>query len=106
MGYENQKRGNKMVHIKRGQTVRVLCDDVEIDTATIETVDQSGGVIFGACFASTLIGTFELTYNPGKQGWTLFRADGWTVYQPNGAVYQLEVLEEGPITITCPEGAD
>lgn len=103
MGYENLKRGNKMVHIKRGQTVRVLCDGVEIDTATVETVDQGGGVIFGACFASTLIGTFELKYNP-NQGWTLSRADGWTAYQSEGAIYQLE--EEGPITITCPEGAD
>ena len=95
-----------MVYLKRGQTVRVLCDGNKIDSATVEMVDQSGDVIFGACFASTLIGTFELNYNPGQQGWTLFKEEGWTVRQLDGAIYQLEVLEEESIIIICPQGAD
>lgn len=95
-----------MVYLKKGQTVRVLCDGNKIDTAKVEMVDQSGGVIFAACFASTFLGTFELKYDPSKRGWVLFKVDGWTGYQRKGAVYQLEVLEDELVTVTPPEGAD
>ncbi len=97
-----------MVHLKKGQTVRVVCDGADIDSAMVEMVDQSGGVIFGACFASTLLGTFELKYDPSKRGWVLFKADGWTARQPNGAVYHVEVIERGDLhpVATSPEGAD
>ena len=95
-----------MVYLKRGQTVRVLCDGNKIDSATVEMVDQSGELILGADFASTESGTFTLIYNPSSQGWMLFTAEGWTARQPNGAVYKLEVCNDEPVTATSPEGAD
>jgi hypothetical protein len=38
----------------------------------------------------------------------LFKADGWTARQPNGAVYHVEVIERGELhpVATPPEGAD
>ncbi len=95
-----------MVYLKRGQTVRVLCDGNKIDSAMVEMVDRSGSLILGAVFASMHSGTFSLIYNPSKQGWTLSIAEGWTARQPNGAVYQLEVCDDEPVTVTSPEGAD
>ncbi len=95
-----------MIYLKKGQTVRVLCDGNVIDSATVEMVDQSGELILGADFASSRSGTFTLNYNPSMMGWTLFTAQGWTARQPNGAVYQLEIRDDEPVTVTPPEGAD
>ncbi len=95
-----------MVNLKRGQWVEVICDGNKIDSACVEMVDRAGNMILAAVFASREFGTFTLNYNPSKQGWTLFTAEGWTARQPNGAVYQLEVCEGEPVVVTSPEGAD
>lgn len=105
-GSDKPERGNQMVYLKRGQSVKVMCDGNEIDRARVEMVDQSGILILGAVFASNNSGTFTLTYNPSLRGWTLFMAGGWTRRQPDDAVYQLEVLEDEPVAVTAPEGAD
>ena len=96
-----------MVHLKRGDEVKVMCDDCEIDRAKVEVVDCAGGVIFSVSLTSRNSGSCDLNYNPSKSGWTLHMAEGWSARQPNGAVYSLEVVEPATVEmVSHREGAD
>jgi hypothetical protein len=81
-----------MVHLNQGDVVGVKCDGWEIDQAIVDRVDRVGRVVMGADFQSLNSGTFTLNYNPSMSAWVLHLSEGWTGRQPNGAVYQLEVV--------------
>ena len=96
-----------MVHPKRGDEVKVMCDGREIDRAKVEVVDQSGSVVLSVSLKSNNSGTFTLNYNPCKRGWTLYMAEDWSARQQNGAVYILEVVEPATVEMESHrEGAD
>ncbi len=96
-----------MVHLKKGDEVKVMCDGVEIDRAQVKMVDRSGIVILSVSLNSRNSGSCVLNYNPFKGGWTLQMAEGWTARQPNGAVYILEVVEPVAIgTVSFRKGSD
>lgn len=104
-----------MIHLKKGDKVRVLCGGQLIDIATVEVVDRSGNVVLGVCLKCDGGGTCVLNYQPVSGNWVLYMGDGWT-RQQNGSKYDLEVIPEDSkdtvvidntcATATTPKGAD
>jgi hypothetical protein len=105
-----------MIHLKKGDKVRVLCDGQLIDTATAETVDRRDNVIFVVYLTCDRGGSCALNYEPMSRYWFLYVGNGWTARRPNGSKYDLEVIPEDSedtvvidgtcATATTPKGAD